>query len=227
MVRINLIPEELRTSGATPLPRRLVIYGGVAVNCLLLVLGLTYFLSTIPSLEGRKDSLGREIYQAQVIKKVESDYSSLVQKKRDFESRKATIDEISKTRVIWAKKLDQLWDMVPPEMWLTSIRLEQPKKSLANKEAESSLLIIEGFTAGPEVSKVSDFIRSLERDVPGEEDFFDVFESIKLVELYLDEENFQEYEEGLATRFVLELKLKPLQEETKKPGAAPKSAPKG
>jgi len=228
MVSVNLIPEELRMSGATPLPRRLIIYGGVALNCIILVVGLTYFLSTIPGLDAKGSALDREIYQAETIGKVEQEYNSLVQQKRDFENRKATIDEIENTRIIWAEKLDQLWDMVPPEMWLTNLRLEIPKKRASRKgqDSQSPKLIIEGFTAGPEVSKVSDFIRALERET-ADDDFFDTFKLIKLVELYLDEENFIEYEEGVATRFVLELVLKPSSEEEapvsrKKPRGNPK-----
>ncbi len=216
MISVNLIPAELRSIGATPLPRRLIIYAGVAVNCVMLVVGLTYFLSTIPGLEANKHALDREIYQAEVIGKVRQEYNTLVQQKRDFQNRKATIDEISGTRIIWAKQLDQLWDMIPPEMWLTNLYLDQPKKRARTGEPSGPKLIIEGYTAGPEVSKVSDFIRALERDMPDREDFFEVFESIKLVELYLDEEKFQEYEEGVATKFVLELALKPLQSEGNK-----------
>ncbi len=226
MISVNLIPAELRSTGATPLPRRLIIYAGVAVNCIMLVVGLTYFLATIPGLEANEDALDREIYQAEVIGKVRQEYNTLVQQKRDFQNHKATIDEISRTRIIWAKQLDRLWDMIPPEMWLTNLRLEQPKKRTRTKEPPGLKLVIEGYTAGPEISKVSDFIRALERETPDRKDFFEIFESIKLVELYLDEEKFREYEEGVATKFVLELTINPLQMEgseglREKPRGAP------
>ncbi len=41
MVTVNLIPEELRASGATPFPRMIIILCGVALNCIALVVALT------------------------------------------------------------------------------------------------------------------------------------------------------------------------------------------
>ena len=211
MIAINLIPAELRSTGATPLPRRLIIYGGVALNCIAFVVGMTYFLATIPGMEAEKTSVDSEVYQAQVVRKVGEEYDGLVQQKRDFEERKGTIDKIGRTRIIWAKKLDQLWDMVPPEMWLTSLELVEGKTT--SKGVEPDKLVICGYTAGSEVARVSDFIKSLERRVADKENFYDIFDHIKLAELRLDEENFQEYEEGVATYFAIELTLKPLEEE--------------
>ena len=220
MITVNLIPAELRSIGATPLPRRLIIYGGVALNCVAFVVGLTYFLATIPGMEGERTSINSEIYQAQVVQKVGEEFDGLVQQKRDFQDRKDTIDKIGKTRIIWAKKLDQLWDMVPPEMWLTSLELVEGKTT--SKGTEPDKLVICGYTAGSEISRVSDFIESLERRTPGKENFYDIFDHIKLAELKLDEENFLEYEEGVATYFSIELSLKPLEPEAGAKQAATK-----
>ncbi len=211
MITVNLIPVELRSTVATPLPRRLIIYGGVTLNCIAFVVGLTYFLATIPGMETEKSSINSEVYQAQVVRKVGEDFDGMVQQKRDFLDRKDTIDKIGNTRVTWAKKLDQLWDMVPPEMWLTSLMLVEGKTT--SKGTDPDKLVICGYTAGSEVSKVSDFISSLERRTPGKENFYDIFDHIKLAELILDEENFVEYEEGVATYFSIELSLKPLEPE--------------
>ena len=96
-------------------------------------------------------------------------------------------------------------------MWLTSLELVEGKTT--SKGVEPDKLVVCGYTAGSEVARVSDFIKSLERRVANKENFYDTFDHIKLAELRLDEENFQGYEEGVATYFAIELTLKPLEEE--------------
>lgn len=156
MIAINLIPAELRKTDSTPLPRRLTIFGAVAGNAVGLVVALTYFFGTIPSLQTEKQSLQSQIYQATTINKVQQRYNELNSQKRDFEQRRNTIESIQKARVLWALKLDQLWDLIPADMWLTDIELENPAATPKNRgqqgdeKPQGQTLVIEGYTAGPE-----------------------------------------------------------------------------
>ena len=230
MIAINLIPAELRKVDATPLPRRLTIFGGVALNGLALVVALTYFLVQIPTLQSQKESIQSQIYQAATINDVEKRYNALISQKKDFEQRRDTIEQIEKARMIWAKKLDQLWDLVPPDMWLSDLRLEEPpkhksKRGQPEEKPRGHILIIEGYTAGPDVAKVSAFIRALEEKGAEGKDFFEDFERIELVRLDLEEEEFQDYEETVAAKFTLKLYMVPRQIELQP--APPPPPPKG
>ncbi len=230
MIAINLIPAELRKVDATPLPRRLTIFGGVALNGLALVVALTYFLVQIPTLQSQKESVQSQIYQAATINDVEKRYNALISQKKDFEQRRDTIEQIEKARMIWAKKLDQLWDLVPPDMWLSDLRLEEPprhksKRGQPEENPRGHILVIEGYTAGPDVAKVSAFIRALEEKGAEGKDFFEDFERIELVRLDLEEEEFQDYEETVAAKFTLKLYMVPRQIELQP--APPPPPPKG
>jgi Tfp pilus assembly protein PilN len=214
MIAINLIPVELRKIDATPLPRRLTIFGAVALNAVALVVALTYFLANIPALQSKKENTKNQVYQATTINKVEQRHNVLITQKRDFEQRRNTIEQIEKARVIWARKLDQLWDLVPEDMWLSDIRLEEPPKSKSRRgqpeEApKGHTFVIEGYTAGPDVTKVSAFIQALERKSAEGFCFFEDFERIELVKLGLEEEEFADYEEGVAVKFTLRLYMIP------------------
>jgi Tfp pilus assembly protein PilN len=235
MIAINLIPVELRKVDATPLPRRLTIFGAVALNAVGLVVALTYYFGTIPSLQTRKDTVQSQVYQATTINKVEQRYNDLVAQKRDFEQRRKTIEDIQKARVLWAVKLDQLWDLIPPEMWLSDIRLENPPKQPRSARGtpqpgddapKGQILVLEGYTAGPDVSKVSEFIKALEAKSQSNPYFFDEFEKIGPVQLELEEEKFQKYEEKVAMKFTLRLYMIPRQIELQPAEPAPAAQPK-
>ncbi len=230
MIAINLIPAELRKVDATPLPRRLTIFGGVALNGLALVVAMTYFLVKIPTHQSQKESVQSQIYQAATINDVEKRYNALTSQKKDFEQRRDTIEQIEKARMIWAKKLDQLWDLVPPDMWLSDLRLEEPprhksKRGQPEENPRGHILVIEGYTAGPDVAKVSAFIRALEEKGAEGKDFFEDFERIELVRLDLEEEEFQDYEEAVAAKFTLKLYMVPRQIELQP--VPPPPPPKG
>ncbi len=230
MIAINLIPAELRKVDATPLPRRLTIFGGVALNGLALVVAMTYFLVKIPTLQSQKESVQSQIYQAATINDVEKRYNALISQKKDFEQRRDTIEQIEKARMIWAEKLDQLWDLVPPDMWLSDLRLEEPprhksKRGQPEENPRGHILVIEGYTAGPDVAKVSAFIRALEEKGAEGKDFFEDFERIELVRLDLEEEEFQDYEETVAAKFTLKLYMVPRQIELQP--VPPPPPPKG
>jgi len=219
MIAINLIPVELRKVDATPLPRRLTIFGAVALNAVGLVVALTYYFGTIPSLQAKKDAAQSQVYQASTINKVEQRYNELIVQKRDFEQRRKTIEDIQKARVLWAVKLDQLWDLIPPEMWLNDVRLEDPPKQpksgrgpqAGDTGPKGQILVLEGYTAGPDVSKVSEFIRALEAKSQNNPYFFDEFEKIGPVQLELEEDKFVNYEEKVAMKFTLRLYMVPRQ----------------
>jgi Tfp pilus assembly protein PilN len=229
MIAINLIPVELRKMDATPLPRRLTIFGAVAINTVGLVIALTYYFGTIPALQSQRDAAKSQVYQATTINKVEQKHNDLMAQKKDFEQRRKTIEDIKKGRVLWAVKLDQLWDLIPPNVWLSDIRLEDPPKSTkarsapgaSNEKSKGQILVIEGYTAGPDVSKVSEFIKALETKSNNPSFFFDEFEKIGPVQLELEEEKFRKYEERVAMKFTLRLYMIPREIELQPAPQAP------
>ncbi len=164
-------------------------------------------------MEAERDALDREIYQSRTVQQIDRKYDALLGQKREFLDRKNTIKEIEGMRIGWAKKLDQVWDKVPPEMWLTNLTLLLPKKSGSRENTKPARVMIEGYTCGKGVTKISEFIRAIERIEADKDNFYDIIESVKLVEINRDDTTFQGYEGGVATKFILELILKTRQED--------------
>ncbi len=236
MIAVNLLPVELRRQERTPLPRQLVIYGSVGVNFIALMILLTLHVSSIPGAVSENGSLKAHIDKMTVIDKIPSQHSALLADRTDFETRKTTIGKIEAERVIWAKKLDQLWDLKPNSIWFASVELkepETPKTSGRNKKKATpigSRLIITGYVGGSNIDEVSRFIQALQK--PGEEGkaaFFDDFVKVYDPVLERDEKTFSEYNNAVVTKFTLTLEMKLRGEQVeaaKKKAVAQAAAPK-
>jgi hypothetical protein len=149
MIRINLLPQDYRKKTATPLS---VLLPTISSITIVLVLGFGWawlHFAELAKVEGDKMELEATLQS----KAPALAYcSSLKEEHADFENRKSTIKEIASSRVLWTKKLDELFDIGTNDdngsqylIWLNSLEVKQPTvQSARNKTALGETLTMKG-----------------------------------------------------------------------------------
>jgi len=120
MIQINLLPKELRRSEPTPWPKLL---GLLASLIIILTVGLVmiyYRFNVLPTVLLERDRTKEEMKGLQERAKEADDLEKEI---KDFEMREKTILQIRKDRWVWAKKLDQIVDIVPSYIQLESLNI--------------------------------------------------------------------------------------------------------
>lgn len=109
MIRINLLPEEYRKKARTPVKLLLGIAGAVAINAGLATWWAWSAVGEQAAIESEKAALQLEMdgLTPQV-----NYYHGLEGEKKQYQSREQTLASITKSRVSWTKKLDELLDVV-------------------------------------------------------------------------------------------------------------------
>lgn len=108
MIRINLLPEEYRKSTRTPIKLMASIALIVAINAGLAAwLGYVHFNVEL-QVESEKNTVQSEMSGL----KPQLDYfASLETESKQYKSREQTLASITKSRINWTKKLDELIDV--------------------------------------------------------------------------------------------------------------------
>ena len=130
MTRINLLPQDYRKRTATPLGVLLPTVGAITV---VLVLGFGWawlHFAELAKVEGVRTDLEATLQS----KGPSLAYvAALKEEHADFENRKSTIKEIASSRVLWTKKLDELFDIATNDdggaqylIWLSSLEVKPP-----------------------------------------------------------------------------------------------------
>ena len=109
MIRINLLPEDYRKRTRMPVKKILAISGAVAVNATLLAYWGWLTMGVAKDVEGQH-----------TVRKTEMDglapqvayHNSLDEEIALFSTREKTLTEITKNRVLWTRKMDELIDIV-------------------------------------------------------------------------------------------------------------------
>ncbi|MDF1838928.1 MAG: hypothetical protein P1V35_13740 [Planctomycetota bacterium] len=109
MIRINLLPDEYRKRTRMPVKRMAAIAAVVAVNASLLAfLGHLHF-AVASEIEGIYD--GHKLNMDGLAPQV-AYHDALATEIKLFSSREKTLSDITKNRVLWTRKMDQLIDVV-------------------------------------------------------------------------------------------------------------------
>lgn len=200
MIEINLLPESMRKE-KKEWPKEILLFfiGGFLIG--ILILAWIFSSIQIIVVNGRLSHLEREWKE---LLPVTEETSALMEKKQQLEERVMIVETLTKGRLLWAKKLNQLSNLIPEGVWLSSISLEskvemvpskQPVKakgkggsdetqaqaSVSMEKKETKVLVIRGSTVslkkGEEiVDLVGAFINRMKED----ESFFKDFSSIEL-----------------------------------------------
>jgi Tfp pilus assembly protein PilN len=130
MIRINLLPNELRPIKHSPMPYAIsgaILF--VAVLGMLYVFGLTQ--SKISDARQKLDAKKTEL---QALQPEVEKYNSLSERKIVLDKKSKIIQEILSDRVIWSEHLSQLAKLTPDNIWYKRIRVvwqsfkeQQPK----------------------------------------------------------------------------------------------------
>jgi hypothetical protein len=148
MTRINLLPQDYRKRAATPLSVLLPTVGAIT---LVLVLGFGWawlHFAELAKVEGVRADLEATLQS----KGPSLSYvAALKEEHADFENRKSTIKEIAVSRVLWTKKLDELFDIATNDdggsqylIWLSSLEVKPPQGARGKTASLGETLTMKG-----------------------------------------------------------------------------------
>jgi hypothetical protein len=223
MIRINLLPEEMRKREKTPLSRIVVTLVGTFV----IVTGASvYAYAHFGLLHEARSRLDRSRSELASLEPEAKYADDLLREKKDFDKRSEIIQQIGNGRILWSKKLDQLFDITHNGgdadrhfVWLKSLSM---KPSAAKDVASGGSVVMSGFSATSKLQKLSDFHADVKSSA-----FFEAFSEIDN-----PSGKVNEFKDNLtpssAWEFSFNLKLKPTapDKSTKSKTAAPNAAQK-
>jgi hypothetical protein len=130
MIRINLLPQDYRKKSRTPMAVLLPSVGSMLL-VLLLGFGWTWLhFAELAKVEGDRSELESQL---QAKAPMLAYAAALKAEHADFENRRSTIKEIACSRVLWTKKLDELFDIATNDddgsqylIWLNSLEVRPP-----------------------------------------------------------------------------------------------------
>lgn len=162
MILINLLPGEFRQKRRTPLKYMLGVTAAVAVNaCLVAWWGWTAFgaaaevKSELALLQDTEAGLKPQVTY----------HKALEAESNMFRSREQTLDQITKSRVGWTEKIDQLVELINRGgeekylIWLDDLSVDQ--KQQRNKGA-AGLLKAGGNSGSENFAHVANFLEDVE-----------------------------------------------------------------
>jgi hypothetical protein len=163
MIRINLLPEEYRKSARTPLKLMACIAAIVAVNAGLAAwVGYVHFNVQL-QVEGEKSTVQSEMGGL----KPQLDYfAALDSESRQYKSREQTLSSITKSRICWTKKLDELIDVCSRGgdgerhlVWFDDLQVVQ---NLDPKAKIPGTVTAGGHSGSDKFAQVANFLEDLE-----------------------------------------------------------------
>ncbi|HPU98256.1 MAG TPA: hypothetical protein PLO53_09930 [Candidatus Hydrogenedentes bacterium] len=123
MIRINLLPEEMRPVKRSALPHLL--------SLVLLGLVIFYLASQAVGQMAEVASLSRQYQRKQnemkQLSAVVEEYNKLIEEKKVFRDRIEVIQDILKDRTLWSEWLAELVRLTPDNIWYARIRLTSRK----------------------------------------------------------------------------------------------------
>lgn len=118
MIVVNLLPEELRPIKRTPLPH--------LASLLVLVLALAgmaaTYLAMAADIGSRRDRLAATEQELASLADTVAEFKELKKKKEQLDRKISVIQDITKDRIIWSKRLHQLVSLTPDNFWYKSIQ---------------------------------------------------------------------------------------------------------
>lgn len=191
MIRVNLLPAEYRRRDRTPFRVFVSLVAAVMAVCGCGFYYADTFFGELGGVEARLSEVKAEL--AGLLPQVKH-HDSLVREKDDYAARATTIHEISKSRISWTKKIDELIDITnagePREdtgegylVWFGSLDIVQnvlesgaKKKKKGSTEVETAgSFRLQGMCATQEMSSIVDFMD----DLKANDEFFRDFAFIE------------------------------------------------
>lgn len=121
MVRVNLLPPEVIEKRKAERRWVYIMYGSVALVVLLVV---AYLVPTVLIL-GKQTELAIKQQQAADLQREADRYKIFEDKQADLQARKAVADRALASRLNWSRLLSELSLVLPSDVWLSSLELDQ------------------------------------------------------------------------------------------------------
>ncbi len=170
MVKINLLPPELRRTVGTPPALFGVIIAGIVLVATVACL-YAYLWFSMLVLKEEHAGLTQQVKQ----KRVQAEERlALVEDIKDYKERERSIVQIKTNRILWSRKLDALVRLTPEDIWITQLSVEKPddtRPGVRPGESEKGYLEIQCFALGAKVTTMTEFRRRL----MGEPEFWRFF----------------------------------------------------
>lgn len=171
MIKVNLLPAEYRRVERTPVFRFVTILCGVVLSASAIGAFLYVHFGTLENVIDDRETLAMT---EDILRKDAQRSKALDAEAREYQKRRATIDEIARRRLLWSKKLDELCDLIHNKgdskrhlVWLSKIGTIAPSKTSAGG------LSIKGLSGGEELHRLSDFHLDIRQS-----EYFQDFQSI-------------------------------------------------
>ncbi|MCP3916931.1 MAG: hypothetical protein GY711_15390 [bacterium] len=168
MIRINLLPEEYRRKARTPFKVMLAVAGAVTVNASLLAYWCWLTFGVAAEIETERSVLQLEMdgLTPQV-----NYHNALDGEIKVFASRELTLATITKKRVLWTKKMDELIDVVHSGndgldhyIWFDDLQVKQEEGGGGRRRGGDSFgsLKASGHSGSPKWNQVANFLEDIE-----------------------------------------------------------------
>jgi Tfp pilus assembly protein PilN len=171
MIKVNLLPPELRRTVGTPPALFGVILVGVAllasVGCLY-----AYLWFSMLVLKEEHASLSQQVKQ----KEAQAEERNALQEDiKDYKERERSIVEMKTNRILWSRKLDSLVRLTPEDIWITRLKVkkpeEKPRTPGKKDKPTGGYLELHCYALGAKVTTMTEFRRRL----MGEPEFWRFF----------------------------------------------------
>jgi len=190
MIRVNLLPAEYRRRDRTPLRVFGALIAAVMAVCACGFYYADTYFGELGGVEARLSEVKAEL--SGLLLQVKH-HDSLVREKDDYSARATTIHEISKSRISWTKKVDELIDITnagePREetgdgylVWFGNLDIAQnvlengaKKKKKGNEPETAGRFSLQGMCATEHASSIVAFLN----DLKSNEEFFRDFAFIE------------------------------------------------
>ena len=168
MIRINLLPEEYRRKARTPIKILLTLVGVVAVNSALLAYWCWLAFGVMSEIDTERSVLQLEM---DGLTPRVNYHHALDAETKLYASREKTLAEITKNRVAWTKKLDELIDVVHSGndgvrhyVWFDDIIVKQTAGGARRRGATQAFGSLKsgGHSGSPRWNQVANFLEDIE-----------------------------------------------------------------
>lgn len=169
MIKINLLPVELRHKEKSILPLRTMALIGGGILAVLISFYILFGIR-INRKEARLSELKKE-YESirpeyEKVKKLKAD-------KERLEAKVALMEKLLIQRLLWAKKLNQFSDIMPPRVWISSFSVRGGEQTQA--------IVIRGKTYSDKGEKMVEQVGDFMRRIKGHGPFYKDFVNVELV----------------------------------------------
>ena len=163
MIRINLLPAELRKAAKTPGKVFAGLVAGVGVVAVLLCSYAYLWFNAVvfnERAERKRDELAQLVDKASEVDALLGDIAS-------YKRREKIIINIKTNRILWSKKLDHLVRITPSHIWITRLEMREYDPSEyqweVGKEQTGGYVKLRCYSSGDDVNRMTVFRQRLKR----------------------------------------------------------------